>query len=79
MSDTMEKYREYVITSFTKGVQPIVIERAQGAVVVDMYAAFMAVPDFHKLFFDHVHPNEDGYQIMADEWFKELQSRPVAL
>lgn len=33
--DTMEKYREYVITSFTKGVQPITIDHAQGAVVVD--------------------------------------------
>jgi 4-aminobutyrate aminotransferase len=35
MSDTFEKYREYVITSFVKAVQPIVIERAQGAVVTD--------------------------------------------
>ena len=35
MMDTMEKYREYVITSFTKGVQPITIDHAQGAVVVD--------------------------------------------
>ena len=35
MSDTIDKYREYVITSFTKAVQPIVIARAQGAVVTD--------------------------------------------
>ena len=35
MDNTMEKYREYVITSFTKAVQPIVIEQAHGAVVVD--------------------------------------------
>jgi 4-aminobutyrate aminotransferase len=35
MSDTIEKYRDYVITSFTKAVQPIVIARAQGAVVTD--------------------------------------------
>ena len=35
MSDTIEKYREYVITSFTKAVQPIVIAQAKGAVVTD--------------------------------------------
>jgi 4-aminobutyrate aminotransferase len=35
MSDTFDKYREYVITSFVKAIQPIVIERAQGAVVTD--------------------------------------------
>lgn len=35
MNDTIEKYKEYVITSFVKAVQPIVIERAQGAIVTD--------------------------------------------
>ena len=35
MSDTVDKYREYVITSFVKAIQPIVIERARGAVVTD--------------------------------------------
>ncbi|MDQ5824661.1 MAG: aspartate aminotransferase family protein [Chloroflexota bacterium] len=35
MSDTVDKYREYVITGFVKAVQPIVIERALGAIVTD--------------------------------------------
>src|SRR5687768_17680365 len=35
MSDTVEKYRKYVMTGFVKTVQPIVIERAQGALVTD--------------------------------------------
>jgi 4-aminobutyrate aminotransferase/(S)-3-amino-2-methylpropionate transaminase len=35
MTDTITKYNEYVITSFVKTVQPIVIERAQGAVITD--------------------------------------------
>lgn len=35
MRNTLEKYREYVITSFSKGLQPIVVERARGAVVTD--------------------------------------------
>lgn len=33
--DTMEKYREYVMTGFVKAIQPVVIERAQGATVTD--------------------------------------------
>lgn len=35
MSDTMQKYRDYVITSFVKSVQPVVIERASGATIAD--------------------------------------------
>jgi len=34
MSDTIRKYQDYVMTGFTK-VQPIIIERAQGAIVTD--------------------------------------------
>ena len=34
--DAINKYKEYVITSFVKAVQPIVIERAQGATVTDV-------------------------------------------
>jgi lysophospholipase L1-like esterase len=44
----------------------------EGAVLVDMYAAFMAQPDFKQLMFDHVHPNDMGYAIMASEWFKAI-------
>ncbi|MHB8527215.1 MAG: aspartate aminotransferase family protein [Candidatus Acidiferrales bacterium] len=35
MNDTKAKYRDYVITSFVKGLQPLVIKNAQGAVVTD--------------------------------------------
>src|SRR5687768_4132141 len=33
MNDAIEKYSEYVITSFVKAIQPIVIDKARGAVV----------------------------------------------
>jgi len=33
---TVEKYRDYVITSFLKSVQPVVVERALGAIVTDV-------------------------------------------
>ena len=35
MSDTIQKYRDYVMTGFVKSVAPIVIEKARGAVVTD--------------------------------------------
>jgi lysophospholipase L1-like esterase len=53
------------------------LAQQEGALLVDMYAAFMAAPDFHTLMSDHVHPNEDGYTIMANEWFKAI-SQPAA-
>ena len=54
-SATLEKYRRYVLTSFLKKVQPIVIERAEGATVwdehgkqyVDMYAGISVVNAGH--------------------------------
>lgn len=35
MSETMRKYKDYVMTGFVKSVAPIVIEKASGAVVTD--------------------------------------------
>jgi len=36
MPDTVQKYKDFVITSFLKSVQPIVFEKASGAVVTDV-------------------------------------------
>jgi 4-aminobutyrate aminotransferase / (S)-3-amino-2-methylpropionate transaminase / 5-aminovalerate transaminase len=36
MTDTIQKYKDYVMTGFLKSVAPIVIERASGAVVTDV-------------------------------------------
>lgn len=36
MSDTLQKYRDYMMTGFVKSVAPIVIEKASGAVVTDV-------------------------------------------
>lgn len=44
----------------------------EGAVLVDLYAAFMAQPNFKQLMSDHVHPNDMGYAVMASEWFKAI-------
>src|SRR5947199_8939642 len=36
MPDTVQKYKDFVITSFLKSVQPIVFEKASGAVVTNV-------------------------------------------
>ena len=33
--DTVEKYQRYVITSCTKGVEPVVVDRGRGATLID--------------------------------------------
>jgi 4-aminobutyrate aminotransferase / (S)-3-amino-2-methylpropionate transaminase / 5-aminovalerate transaminase len=35
MSDTVQQYKDYVITGFVKAVQPVVVESAQGCVIRD--------------------------------------------
>ena len=45
----------------------------EGVRIADLHQAFLtAVPDFHVLFADHVHPNDQGYAIMADRWFEAI-------
>lgn len=44
----------------------------EGAVVADMWQAFFQVGDIEPLFFDHVHPNEAGYRIIADTFFEAI-------
>jgi len=51
--------------------------REEGAVLVDLYAAFMREPNYKDLLFDHVHPNDRGYEIMATEWLKAI-TQPAA-
>jgi 4-aminobutyrate aminotransferase len=36
MDQTIEKYSQYVMTGFVKSIQPIVVERARGAIVTDV-------------------------------------------
>src|SRR5271169_4172869 len=35
MSDTIQQYKDYVITSFMKAVQPVVVESAGGCIIHD--------------------------------------------
>jgi lysophospholipase L1-like esterase len=52
--------------------------REEGAVVVDLHAAFMRAPSLSSLFVDHVHPNPAGHQLIAETYFETL-TRPRSL
>ena len=45
-----------------------------GTVLVDLEAAFTkdGPPDKSGLYADHVHPNDEGYQVMADTFFEAM-------
>jgi len=49
-----------------------VMAREEGAVLVDLEAAFLRQADMPSLFADHVHPNDRGYALIAEEWFKAI-------
>ena len=44
----------------------------EGAALADLEAAFLRQPDLASLFSDHVHPNDQGYQLMAAEFFRAI-------
>lgn len=44
----------------------------QGAILADMEKTFLADPDLSSLFADHIHPNDKGYGLMADVWFRAI-------
>jgi lysophospholipase L1-like esterase len=44
----------------------------EGALLVDLQKEFLKEPDLSALFFDHVHPNDVGYHILARTFFLRL-------
>jgi len=48
-------------------IRPMVTQ--EGAALADIHAAFMSQPSLEPLFADHVHPNEEGYLVIAEEFF----------
>ncbi len=53
-----------------------VMVKEEGAVLADLHAGFMAKAgnDLETLFADHIHPNDDGYEVMAAEFFRAITS-----
>ena len=48
------------------------LARDEGAALADLEAAFLREPSLPPLFSDHVHPNDRGYRIMADEFLRAI-------
>lgn len=53
------------------------LAKQEGAVLVDLHVAFVKTGDLPGLFVDQVHPNDRGYGIIADEYFKAI-TRPAS-
>ena len=48
------------------------LAQQEQVLLCDMNAEFKAQPDLASLYFDDVHPNDAGYQVMAQAWFKAI-------
>jgi lysophospholipase L1-like esterase len=48
------------------------LAQAEGALLADLNAEFKAKGDLPPLFSDGIHPNDAGYQVMAEGWFKAI-------
>jgi lysophospholipase L1-like esterase len=49
------------------------VSKGQHIVLVDMYAAFTSDANYKQsLLADNLHPNQTGYNKMADVWFQAL-------
>jgi lysophospholipase L1-like esterase len=55
-------------------IRPMALQ--EGAVLVDLEAAFLAEPNLSALFVDHIHPNDAGYEIIASKFFDAI-TKPV--
>jgi lysophospholipase L1-like esterase len=52
--------------------------RAEGAVVADLEAAFLRESSLPRLFADHVHPSDAGYEVMAQAFFEAITQPATA-
>jgi len=53
-------------------VQIKALAQQQQVVLCDLNAEFKAQPNLAALYADDVHPNDAGYQVMAQAWFKAI-------
>jgi lysophospholipase L1-like esterase len=48
--------------------------RDEGVAIAEVHGDLVGQPSLRDLFTDHVHPNEDGYQIIARSWWNAITS-----
>jgi lysophospholipase L1-like esterase len=49
-----------------------VLAQQEQVLLCDMNAEFRSQANLASLYFDDVHPNDAGYQVMAQGWFKAI-------
>jgi lysophospholipase L1-like esterase len=54
------------------------LARTEGALLADLEAAFLRAPSLPPLFVDHIHPNDAGYELMAQAFFEAILRPPAA-
>ena len=52
--------------------------RQEGAALADSYGGFTRAGNLPSLFFDHVHPSDAGYQLIAGAFFTAIARSPAA-
>jgi lysophospholipase L1-like esterase len=75
-TDRFAEDRNGWVTETNLALRPII--REEGGVVADVQAALLREGGSHldELFSDHVHPNDHGYAVIADEFFRAIVSPP---
>jgi len=75
-TDRFAEDRNGWVTATNLELRPII--KAEGGVVADVHAAMIREGGSHldELFSDHVHPNDDGYAVIADEFFRAIITPP---
>jgi lysophospholipase L1-like esterase len=75
-ADRLAEDRNGWVAATNVELRPLV--RAEGGVVADVHAAMLREGGSHldDLFTDHVHPNDDGYAVIADAFFRAIVSPP---
>lgn len=73
-TDRMAYERNVWVVETNERIRAMVKE--EGAILADLHAGFTARggSNLETLFVDHVHPNDDGYEVMATEFFRAITS-----
>ena len=62
--------RNHWVASMNELIRPMAEQ--EGALLADLEQAFLSPGNLPALFSDHVHPNDQGYEIMASAWFQTI-------
>jgi lysophospholipase L1-like esterase len=52
--------------------------RQEGAPVADLEGVFLKQASLTSLFSDHIHPNDTGYALIAQEWYRAISTSALA-